>query len=98
MNALITACNKNNSLVHRYYKLKSKILKINDFMDYDRYAPLGESQKKYSFKNAKKIVLDSFSSFSPEMSKVASLFFDKKWIDYNAVSYTHLTLPTICSV
>ena len=101
VNALITACDKNNSLVHRYYKLKSKILKIKNFMDYDRYAPLGESQKKYTFKDAKKIVLDSFSTFSPEMSKVASLFFDKKWIDYNirdgkrAGAFSHSCVPSV---
>ena len=101
VNALIAACDKNNSLVHRYYKLKSKILKIKNFMDYDRYAPLGESQKKYTFKDAKKIVLDSFSAFSPEMSKVASLFFDKKWIDYNirdgkrAGAFSHSCVPSV---
>ena len=101
VNALIAACDKNNSLVHRYYKLKSKILKIKNFMDYDRYAPLGESQKKYTFNDAKKIVLDSFSSFSSEMSKVASLFFDKKWIDYNirdgkrAGAFSHSCVPSV---
>ena len=82
VNGLIQACNDNNSIAQRYYKLKAKILKINDFKDYDRYAPFGSSQKKYSFAEAKKIVLDAFEDFSPEMSKVASLFFDNNWIDY----------------
>ena len=45
VNGLIQACNDNNSIAQRYYKLKAKILKINDFKDYDRYAPFGSSQK-----------------------------------------------------
>tara|TARA_A100001234_G_scaffold156375_1_gene137934 strand:+ start:12288 stop:14060 length:1773 start_codon:yes stop_codon:yes gene_type:complete len=99
--ALITTCNKNNSLVHRYYRLKSKILKIKNFMDYDRYAPLSETQKKYNFDEAKNIVLESFNNFSPEMFKVAKLFFDKKWIDYKirdgkrSGAFSHSCVPSV---
>ncbi len=99
--ALITTCNKNNSLVHRYYRLKSKILKIKNFMDYDRYAPLSETQKKYTFDEAKNIVLESFNNFSPEMFKVAKLFFDKKWIDYKirdgkrSGAFSHSCVPSV---
>ena len=99
--ALITTCNKNNSLVHRYYRLKSKILKIKNFMDYDRYAPLSQTQKKYTFDEAKNIVLESFNNFSPEMFKVAKLFFDKKWIDYKirdgkrSGAFSHSCVPSV---
>ena len=101
VNGLIKACNDNNSIAQRYYKLKAKILKINDFKDYDRYAPLGSSQKKYSFAEAKKIVLDAFEDFSPEMSKVASLFFDNNWIDYGirngkrSGAFSHSCVPSV---
>ena len=53
--ALIDTCNKYNKVPIRYYKLKSKILKIKNFADYDRYAPLGQSNRKFSFADAKKL-------------------------------------------
>ena len=99
--ALIDTCNKNNKVPIRYYKLKSKILKIKDFADYDRYAPLGQSNRKFSFSDAKKIVLDSFNEFSPQMGKVAELFFDNNWIDYKlrkgkrGGAFSHSCVPSV---
>ena len=99
--ALIDTCNKYNKVPIRYYKLKSKILKIKDFADYDRYAPLGQSNRKFSFSDAKKIVLDSFNEFSPQMGKVAELFFDNNWIDYKlrkgkrGGAFSHSCVPSV---
>ena len=99
--ALIQTCNKYNKLPIKYYSLKSKILKINNFSDYDRYAPLGESNNKFSFNDAKKIVLDSFNEFSPEMGRIAKLFFDNKWIDFNlrkgkrGGAFSHSCIPSV---
>tara|TARA_Y100001980_G_C14554902_1_gene342337 strand:+ start:990 stop:2765 length:1776 start_codon:yes stop_codon:yes gene_type:complete len=99
--ALIDTCDKNNSIVHKYYKLKGKMLRIKDFKDYDRYAPLGSTQKKYTYNQAKDIVLESFDNFSPKMSKVAKLFFDNNWIDYSvrdgkrAGAFSHSCVPSV---
>ena len=99
--ALIDTCNKYNKVPIRYYKLKSKILKIKNFTDYDRYAPLGQSNRKFSFADAKKIVLDSFNEFSPQMGKVAKLFFDNNWIDYKlrkgkrGGAFSHSCVPSV---
>ena len=101
VNALIETCDKFNKIPIRYYKLKSKILKIKKFKDYDRYAPFGESTKKFTFNQAKKIVLDSFKEFSPKMHKVASLFFDKNWIDSSlrkgkrGGAFSHSCVPSV---
>lgn len=99
--ALIETCNKYNKLPIKYYSLKSKILNIKNFSDYDRYAPFGETSKKFSFNDAKRIVLDSFEEFSPKMSKVAKLFFDNNWIDYKlrkgkrGGAFSHSCVPSV---
>ncbi|MFL2641322.1 MAG: M3 family oligoendopeptidase [Thermodesulfobacteriota bacterium] len=101
VDALIQTCNKYNKFPIRYYKLKSKMLKIKKFMDYDRYTPLGQSSKKFTFNQAKNIVLDSFNEFSPQMGKVAKLFFDNNWIDYKlrkgkrGGAFSHSCVPSV---
>jgi len=99
--ALVSTCNKYNKVPIRYYKLKSKILKIGNFSDYDRYAPFSQSTQKFTFNDAKEIVLDSFNEFSPEMGKIAKLFFDRNWIDYKlrkgkrGGAFSHSCVPSV---
>ena len=72
---------RNYSLVARYYEVKREILGLDKLTHYDRYAPLFEAEETITFPEAQKIVLESFGAFSPEMSRRASEFFDKNWID-----------------
>ena len=43
---------------------------------------LAKLKKNTLLMKQKIFFLESFNNFSPEMFKVAKLFFDKKWIDY----------------
>lgn len=81
--ALIEKVKKNyTSLSHRYYAMKKNWLKLDKMREYDRNAPLNFThEKKYSWNEAKEIVLSAYGQFSPEMSKIAQMFFDNKWID-----------------
>ena len=81
VDALNLCVGKAFPIVHRYYQLKRKLLKIKSLHDYDRYAPLFPAKHIFSFSDAQKIVLDSFRKFSPEFCSVAKLFFDNRWID-----------------
>src|SRR5262249_31461269 len=42
--ALMTAVERHHATVHRYYRLKGKLLGIETLEDYDRYAPLFADQ------------------------------------------------------
>ncbi|MGC8863495.1 MAG: M3 family oligoendopeptidase [Armatimonadota bacterium] len=79
--ALISTCVESYTLTARYYRLKREILGYDKLTHYDRYAPIFESKKRHPFEQGRRIVLDSFERFSPEMSRIASEFFDKNWID-----------------
>ncbi len=67
---------------HRYYSLKARWFNKKQIIYWDRNAPLPFQQnKKYSWNDAKSIVLKAYKSFSPEMHAIAEKFFEKKWID-----------------
>jgi oligoendopeptidase F len=79
--ALVDAVSSRYDLVQRYYRLKRKLLGYDELFDYDRYAPVGSrAAAKISWEGARKIVLDSYRGFSPEMAEIALRFFDEKWI------------------
>jgi oligoendopeptidase F len=79
--ALLDACERGHPLVHRYYRLKARLLGIDQLEDYDRYAPVGDAAGKRSFEEAKRIVLGAFGDFAPSMAEVAGQFFEDQWID-----------------
>jgi len=79
--ALIQAVVGRYDLVARFYELKSKILGISPLYDYDRYAPVGESDTHYSWEDARLITLESYAEFHPLLAEIAERFFEEKWID-----------------
>lgn len=69
-------------LSHRYYALKAKWFGTDVLDHWDRNAPLPDSSADpIVWADARKIVLDAYSGFSPKMSDIAHDFFDKNWID-----------------
>lgn len=88
-------------LSHRYYKIKAKMLGKETLNYWDRNAPLSQSRTTYSWEEAKQIVLKAYGAFSPELAKVAQMFFDNKWIDVPAQqgkmsgAFAHPTIPSV---
>ncbi len=81
VDALMSAVERHQGMVARYYRLKAKLLKLEQLMDFDRYAPLGEDLPQCSWSLARQIVEESYSAFSPLGGKVIGEFFAKNWID-----------------
>lgn len=79
--ALVAAVENRYDIPRRWYKLKARIWGIDKIADYDRVASLSETDERIGFKDAKKIVLDSYGSFSGELADLARRFFDESWID-----------------
>jgi oligoendopeptidase F len=80
--ALIEAVTSNYDLVARHYELKRQLMGLDELYDYDRYAPLSlqESDRLYSWDEAREIVLNAFRAFHPRMAEVGERFFDENWI------------------
>lgn len=67
---------------HRYYEIVRQMLGLEKLKGWDRNAPLQKTaETKIPFDEAKKIVLDSYRSFSPALADIAQKFFDNNWID-----------------
>lgn len=79
--ALIEAVTSKYSLVARFYRLKRHLLGYDELFDYDRYAPVGESDRQYTWEKARKIVCTAYHGFHSRMGTVADLFFEGNWID-----------------
>ena len=79
--ALIEAVRARYELPRRWYRLKARLLGVERLADYDRMAAVTEDEVAYSFAQARELVLDCYSSFSPELGAVAKRFFDEHYID-----------------
>ena len=67
---------------HRYYALKAKAMGLKALDYWDRNAPLESAPaRRYSWDQAKALVLDSYDQLAPAFADKARLFFDQPWID-----------------
>jgi len=81
VDALVNSCTKRYDIVQRYYTLKKGLLGLDELQDYDRYAPLPSLPDRLGpWAECRKMVLDGFRAFSPQMADIATLFFEENWI------------------
>jgi oligoendopeptidase F len=79
--ALMQACEARHDLVHRYYRLKGRLLGIRPLADYDRYAPITADTLTASWERCGETILTAYGAFAPQMSEIAGKFFAGRWID-----------------
>ncbi|MGI8609843.1 MAG: M3 family oligoendopeptidase [Candidatus Dormibacteria bacterium] len=79
--SLISAVTSRYEIPHRYYALKKKLLGLEHFHDWDRYAPYGGPEPEVPWEEARDTVLEAYGSFSPRLRELAAEFFEKNWID-----------------
>jgi oligoendopeptidase F len=101
VDALVNAVTSQYPLVQRYYKLKAKLLGLNEMFDYDRYAPIVQNEATINWESAKEMVLESYSEFHPKMGEITNEFFEKNWIDAaikqgkRGGAYSASTVPSV---
>ena len=67
----------------QYLKAKAKALGHESGLPwYDLFAPMGNSTAKYTAEDAKKILIDLFSTFDQELADMVERAFDDAWIDF----------------
>ena len=89
-------------LSHRYYRLKAEWLGREKLDWWDRNAPLPDGDDSiHQWPDARRIVLEAYRKFSPEMADIGSRFFDKGWIDApvrdgkSPGAFAHPTIPAV---
>lgn len=78
--ALVSAVTSRYDIVARYYGIKRRLLGVEALYDYDRYAPLSDSDSRMSWDAARALVLEAYGKFHPKMAEIAGEFFDRRWI------------------
>lgn len=81
-NNLIKVVNDNMNVLYDYYDLKKEMLSLDSLHMYDTYVEIiNKIDKKYSFDEAKEIVIDALSVLGDKYVKNLKKAFDEKWID-----------------
>ena len=79
---LIEAVHKNADKMHRYIRLRKKILGVDELHFYEVYTPLvADVDKKIPYAEAKKTVYDSLEPLGEDYRKILQEGFDNRWID-----------------
>jgi oligoendopeptidase F len=81
VDALMTATESHHATVQRYYRLKARLLKLDELYDYDRYAPLFADLPACDWPTARRIVQESYDAFNPRAGEIIRQFFENDWID-----------------
>jgi oligoendopeptidase F len=79
--ALVEAVAGRYELARRWYRLKAGLLGVERLGYWDRMAPVSEDDERIPYDEARAIVLDCYSRFSPELGEVAGGFFERGYID-----------------
>ena len=79
---LIEAVHQNMDKMHRYVRLRKKLLGVDELHFYDVYTPLmADVDKKIPFAEAKQTVYDALAPLGEDYRKILKAGFDNRWID-----------------
>ena len=79
---LIEAVHQNFDKMHRYVRLRKKLLGVDELHFYDVYTPLiADVDKEIPFADAKQTVYDSLAPLGEDYCKILAEGFANRWID-----------------
>src|SRR5262249_26021499 len=81
LDALLAAARESFPDFRRYLRAKARVLGIPALAWYDLFAPVGKSERVWSFDEAAQFIAEQFGSFSPRLRGLAERAFRERWID-----------------
>ncbi len=79
---LIEAVHQNMDKMHRYVRLRKKLMGLDELHFYDNYAPLfGQEGRKIPFAEAKETIYEAVAPLGKEYQAILKEGFDNRWID-----------------
>ncbi|WP_025725338.1 M3 family oligoendopeptidase [Acholeplasma granularum] len=82
LDAMLSAMHDFRPNFANYLKAKANYLGHKDGLPwYDLFAPVGNLSKTYTYDEAKDLVFNAFTSYTPALGNFAKKAFDKNWID-----------------
>jgi pepF/M3 family oligoendopeptidase len=81
LNAMLGAMKDSFPMFRRYFKHKAKLIGKKKLAWWDLFAPMGKTDKVYSWDEARDFIVGNFNKFSPDLGAFAQRAFDSGWID-----------------
>ena len=83
LDAMLGAMEEYMPKFRQYLRAKGKALgHENGLPWYDLFAPVGKSAAQYTAEDAKRILVELFSTFDQELADMVARAFDESWIDF----------------
>ena len=83
LDAMLGAMEEYMPKFRQYLRAKGKALgHENGLPWYDLFAPMGKSTARYTTEDAKRILVELFSTFDSELADMVARAFDESWIDF----------------
>jgi pepF/M3 family oligoendopeptidase len=81
LEAMLAAMKDSFPMFRKYFHAKARKLGKEKLAWWDVFAPMGKTDKVYSFEEARDFIIENFGKFSPELAAFARRAFDNNWID-----------------
>jgi len=81
LDSLILAMEESLPIFRRYLKAKASLLGVPACAFFDLFAPVGASDRRWSFAEGRDFIVDRFSAFDPGLGNFARHAFEFGWID-----------------
>ena len=79
---LIETIHKHMDLMHRYVRLRKKLLKLDEVHYYDVYAPLvADIERNYTYEEAQQLVLKAIAPLGENYVNIVKGAFRDRWLD-----------------
>ncbi len=79
---LIKAVHEGMDVMYRYAGLRKQMMGVDTLHMYDMYAPIvSRSDRKYTFEEAKQMVLDATAILGEDYTAILKEAFDNRWLD-----------------
>ena len=79
--ALTGTIESNLPLFRRYLHAKAKLLGVGKCAFFDLFAPVGSTERSFTFEQARQFIVDQFSAFSEELGAFADDACRQNWLD-----------------
>lgn len=81
LEAMLGAMEASFPTFRKYFAAKARRLGKDKLAWWDLFAPLGKSNKTFTFDEARDFIVSNFGKFSPELADFARHAFENRWID-----------------
>jgi pepF/M3 family oligoendopeptidase len=81
LNTLVAVMQESFPMFRQYLKAKSKRLGVERLPWWELFAPVGKSERRYTWPEAVGFIVTQFRSFGDRLAKFAQRAFDNHWID-----------------